>query len=406
MRTVLRLVLLLSLLGLGGLATAPARAQPASVWPSIGPRIIIPGPCQDSTLPDHPTAKTKICVPLSGWNGDLVVYAHGYVAFNQPIDFQNLSFGGYDLPTVVQLQGYAFATTSYRQNGLAVLEGADDIRELIGMVPGVAGQAPKHTYVIGVSEGALVATLLAEQSPQLVSGALAACGPIGDFKKQIEYFGDFRVLFDYFYPGILPSSPISIPNTLIDNWDSTYKPAVTNALNTHPISATQLISTSQAAIDPANRNATIVSTTLDILWYNVFATNDGVTKLGGNPYGNSTRVYSGSLDDARLNQKVQRFTADQAALTRLAAYQTSGNLRVPLVTVHTTGDDVIPFWHEALYRNKVSPLWRFNLTQITSPHYGHCQFTSDEALGAFQTLVQQVMTPQRARVYLPVARRP
>jgi hypothetical protein len=37
------------------------------------------------------------------------------------------------LPDFVLGRGYAFATTSYRQNGLAILEGADDIRELLAL---------------------------------------------------------------------------------------------------------------------------------------------------------------------------------------------------------------------------------------------------------------------------------
>jgi pimeloyl-ACP methyl ester carboxylesterase len=395
MRPLTRLVLLATLVGLVGLVAAPARAQPKPPGPSA-----TPGPCIDGTLPHG--AKSRICIPSEGWIGDLVVYAHGYVAFNQPIDFQNLSFDGFDVPTLVQFQGYAFATTSYRQNGLAVLEGIEDIRALIAAFK--AQHSVKKIYLLGVSEGALVATLMAEQSPPQISGALAMCGPIGDFKRQVEYFGDFRVLFDYFYPGLLPTSPISIPNSLIAGWN-TVTPTIVNTLNTYPISATQLISTTQAAIDPTNRAATIVSTTLDVLWYNVFATNDAVVKLGGNSYGNSTRVYSGSLDDVRLNQRAQRFSASPAALSKLTAYQTSGIPKVPLVTLHTTGDDVIPFWHEQLYRDKVPPLWRFNLVQIAAPHYGHCQFTSIEALDAFNTLVQQVADTGRARTYLAFVRR-
>ena len=30
------------------------------------------------------------------------------------------------------------------------------------------------------------------------------CGPVGDFQKQIDYLGDFRVLFDYYFPNIMP----------------------------------------------------------------------------------------------------------------------------------------------------------------------------------------------------------
>src|SRR5262245_37768274 len=211
MRSALRLILLAALIGLVGLAAAPARARPAPVPPAA-----IPGPCVDDVLPH--LAKSRICVPSEGWNGDLVVYAHGYVAFNKPIDFQNLTFDNLPLPALVQFQGYAFATTSYRQNGLAVLEGVEDIGELIAAFK--EQHTTRRVYLLGVSEGCPIDTLLAEQSPPQIDGALALCGPIGDFKRQTEYFGDFRVLFDYFYPGVLPASPINIPGALIADWDS------------------------------------------------------------------------------------------------------------------------------------------------------------------------------------------
>ena len=73
-------------------------------------------------------------------------------------------------------------------------------------------------HLAGVSEGGLVATLLAERSPELFSTALAACAPIGSFVQQINYLGDFRVLFDYFFPGVIPGSPIEIPAEVIANW--------------------------------------------------------------------------------------------------------------------------------------------------------------------------------------------
>ena len=30
-------------------------------------------------------ARYRICMPVGAWNGDLVVYAHGYVAFNEDV---------------------------------------------------------------------------------------------------------------------------------------------------------------------------------------------------------------------------------------------------------------------------------------------------------------------------------
>ncbi len=169
------------------------------------------------------------CVPESGWNGDLVVWAHGYIAFNEPLGFQHLTVGNLYLPTFIQRLGYAFATTSYRQNGLAILEGADDIRELVADFPAATGAEADLTYLTGASEGGIVTALLAEQSPELFDGGLSTCGPIGDFQRQLNYIGDFRVLFDYFFPGIIPGSSVEIPQELIDNWESVYVPAVSAA---------------------------------------------------------------------------------------------------------------------------------------------------------------------------------
>ena len=98
-------------------------------------------------------ALSRICVPDDGWNGHLVVLAHSYVAFNEPIGFYHLALpDGTDIPTLIQTLGFAFATTSYRQNGLAILEGVDDLRELIQAFEAAHG-APDRTYAPGVSEG-------------------------------------------------------------------------------------------------------------------------------------------------------------------------------------------------------------------------------------------------------------
>src|SRR3989475_7200672 len=150
----------------------------------------VPAPCKDGTLPSG--ALSRICVPSAGWNGALVVYAHGYVSAvpPEPITFHNLTLpDGTDVPTLVQLLGYAFATTSYRQNGLAILEGVEDTRELVLAFSTATGAIPLQTYMTGVSEGGLVAALLAGQSPELFTSALAACGPLGSFPAQIEDFG-------------------------------------------------------------------------------------------------------------------------------------------------------------------------------------------------------------------------
>jgi pimeloyl-ACP methyl ester carboxylesterase len=344
-----------------------------------------PGPCITGKLPSG--ALSLICVPTSGWNRELVVFAHGYVAPGLPLSFPNLTLGdGTSVPGLVQSLGYAFATTSYRQNGLAILEGVGDIRELVAAFR-TPNRVPVRTHVAGVSEGGLVATLLAERSPDLVDSAVAACGPIGSFKGQVESFGDFRVLFDYFFPGVIPGSPIEIPGQVIEKWSTVYIPRILGALAANQAKARELMRVSRAAHDPANP-ATIGLTTINMLFYNVIGTNDAVAKLGGNPFGNRLKWYFGSSNDLRLNLSVRRFTASPAARSAMRNYETTGDLRIPLVTLHTTGDEVIPIWHQLLYLPKLDLSGRGRFIPLPVFRYGHCNFTSAELLTAFGLAVR------------------
>jgi pimeloyl-ACP methyl ester carboxylesterase len=340
----------------------------------------IPGECTRGLLPSK--ALSLICVPALGWNGQLVVYAHGYVAPGLPLDFYQLTTpDGTPIPPLVQSLGFAFATTSYRQNGLAILEGAADVRELVAAFS-ASHPAPTRVHVAGISEGGLVATLLAERSPNTFSSAVAACAPIGNFRLQVNYIGDFRVLFDYFFPGLIPGSAIAIPPEVIALWQSLYVPTIGAALQAHPPRALELMRVSHAAYDPADFT-TVVRTAINILTYNIISTNDASLKLGGNPYGNRFTWYFGSSNDLRLNLSVRRFAAAPQALRALEPYETNGDLRIPLVTLHTTADETVPFAHELLYLPKVDGSERGRFVPIPINRYGHCAFTANELLGSF-----------------------
>ena len=159
--------------------------------------------------------------------------------------------------------------------------------------------------------------------------------------------------------------------------------------------------------DPQAREAVIEK----LLWYNVFGTNDAIDKLGGQPFGNQSRVYSGSADDEQLNQSVERYSADQAALDEIETYyQTSGQLTVPLVTLHTTGDHLVPYWQALGHRGRVISADNIALHEMqTVDRYGHCTFTAFEVLGAFNRLSAMVADPPPyqpvQRLLLPLALR-
>ncbi len=344
------------------------------------------------TLPPPP--------PYGAWNGDLVIFAHGYVAVNEPLDipWSQMTFSGgpggsITMPVLVNSMGYAFATTSYSVNGLAVKQGLADVLDLVNVFTEETGQTPVHVYLVGASEGGLVTTLAIERHPAAFTGGLAMCGPIGSFRKQVNYWGDFRVVFDYFMDtpdfNVLPGTAVSIPKSLMAKWNPVYVPRVAGVLAVNPFNTQQLFSVTLAAFDPLNPQ-TMGETTLGILWYNVFATNDAIRKLGGQPYDNWRTVYTGSTNDTLLNAEVMRFKARPAALQEIAAnYETSGILQKPLVTLHTTGDPIVPAWHQTLYTSKVlanNPTTPY-YNAITIPGYGHCAFSLTDTISAFGTLV-------------------
>ncbi len=345
--------------------------------------------CQQGVQPGG--ALWQVCLPEQDWNGDLVIFTPGYTAVGAPLGLPGLALpDGTSISDVLLQRGFAFATTSYRANGLVVLEGMADIQELVTLFPTIVGQAPARTYLVGVSQGGLITTLLLEQSPELFSGGLALCAPIGNFKRQIDYWGDFRVLFDYFFPGVLPDSPIAIPFSVMDSWEGMYVPQIEQVLAAHPQAAQELMITARAMVDPS-MPAMHITTTLNVLWYNVFATNDANARLGGNPYGNRDRWYLGSRNDRLLNRQVARFDADPQALAALAAYETTGNLTVPLVTLHTLGDDVVRFDQALRYQHKViASGQRRYLDTLPIVRYGHCNFTQTELQAAFGLLLLRV----------------
>jgi len=335
------------------------------------------------------------------WNGDLVTYAHGYVSVTEEVaipEDQLVLPDGTSIPQMINNMGYAFAVTSYRANGMVTQDALVDLTQLADKFTELYGR-PGHNYLVGASEGGLITTKSIEME-DIYAGGLAVCGPIGDFVAQVNYMGDFRVLFDFYFPGILPGSPIKIPQEVMDHWDTVYLPNIIAAVSANPDRAIELCIVAKAAFDP-NDPETIGQTVAGLLWYNVFATNDLAQRVSGNPFDNTDRHYHGSDNDAYLNKNVQRIQGDaQAIANAKAMFDTYGTPGKPLITMHTAGDPIVPFWHERLYRAKVSSNGQISFYHnFPVMRYGHCNFTEDEVLKAFAALVFQVTgeNPVRGR---------
>src|SRR5262249_52463481 len=121
----------------------------------------------------------RIEVP-DNWNGDLVLYAHGYAGTPDLLTVQNPS-----LRTHLIALGYAWAASSYRANGYVPGTGAEDTYNLleifqheVGKVTvGGNGQSgkPNRVYLFGVSMGGHVVGHMIEKWPNAFAGALPVC---------------------------------------------------------------------------------------------------------------------------------------------------------------------------------------------------------------------------------------
>ena len=305
--------------------------------------------------------------PASCYNGRMFLYAHGYIAQGSPADTWKSHLilpDGTTVPGLLNRLGFGVAASSFSRDGLAIVEGVEDAKALANVIANLHIPVQRY-FIAGVSEGGAVATKSVE-AYGLYSGGISVCGPIGSFRDQINYLGDVRVLFDYFFPGVLKTGTsgedaIHIPDVLRAQWTTLYEPAVRKAVKANPLATLQLLSTANIPVGLNFANAADSITAA--LWYNVFATEDVKTTLGGNPFDNIGRVYLGSLSNARLNARVARFAADSAALGNLAKYETSGLLPHPLVTLHTTADPVVLFAQEGTVRGErrkqraVRPNW-------------------------------------------------
>lgn len=415
-----RLSVLLLLVGSSLAHPAPrfVQAEPGASLPPPPPSIY---PADLAVSPDDPTyqatcadgeqpggARYRICLPSGGvaWNGELMAYMDGLRFPTEPITTTALLTG---IEDAITARGYAYVTTSVRRNGINTVEGMQDLLNVLNIFADQQG-TPTRTYLIGLSGGGLVATQAAEQYGDLFEGVLALCAPYPGLAPSLNQAADFRVVFDYFFPDLLPSSPISVPTSLIANWNDTLQneviPTITNITNLNQ--TVQLIAVSNAVVDPADQNTSAISTTATLLTFHTLLTNDAREQLGGSPYDNQETVYSGSGNDEALNAGVVRFSADMTATTALStSYSTTGQITVPLVTLHTTLDPLVRYAdHAPVYAAMVAAAGQSDIYRHTSvERYGHCNFTAAEVNAALDELIalSTPVTPTN-RLYLPLIR--
>ena len=346
----------------------------------------------DAATPIH-----SMQVPAEGWNGNLVVYAHGFVPPVAPVALPS------EAPRFAAMAlsaGFAFATTSYPSNGMCVPEALADLVTLVAECKAAHPQTQK-VFLIGASLGGLIAAQAAEKHPETFDGVLAMCGIYGSYVVETGHIENFRVVFDYFFPDLIPGDATSVAMETMLQWQCMYAPQVIAALSNpdNVNKVRQLLAVTKLPVNTADPTS-VVEAIMKVLSMHIYATEDVKARLGGNPFGNRFFWYSGSDNDRALNAGVQRFHADPAAfMAANTLFGTTGILQMPLVSLHTTGDPLVTIVQQLLYRVKIMFARKTALyTGIPINGFGHCVFEEQQILNAFGLLVTKVtgVTPQLA----------
>jgi pimeloyl-ACP methyl ester carboxylesterase len=325
----------------------------------------------------------------SNWNGILLLYAHGYVSKDAPVAIPP------DAQLVISLvapQGFAVAVSSFSENGWVVKDGTQRMHQLLGLFTSKFGE-PARVYAAGASMGGLIAIRLIETWPDEFAGVLPACAVAGGLARQYDYALNVRVLFDVFYPGVLPGSAVEVPPG-IDVIQDIVNPAVA-AMTGNPAGAAAIASITQTPVPFATGPELLESIATALAGA---ASYPEILELthGQAYFDNTTTQYSGALPAltlALINANVRRFSGSPAGRNSLAHnYTPTGDLRIPALTLSTFRDPVIPGFHRTIYGQEVAAMGDADrLVQRSVPGYaggyGHCTFTPQELSQAFFDLV-------------------
>jgi hypothetical protein len=325
----------------------------------------------------------------SNWNGILLLYAHGYVSKDAPVAIPP---DAELAASLAALQGFAVAISSFSENGWVIKDGTQRTHQLLGLFTSKFGK-PARVYAAGASMGGLIAIRLIETWPDEFAGVLPACAVAGGLTRQYDYMLNVRVLFDLFYPGVLPGTAVDVPPG-IDVDQDIVNPAVA-AMTSNPIGAFAIASIAQTPVPFASAPELLQSIATALGGATTYP--DILALTHGQAYfDNTTTQYTGALAAVTLafiNANVQRFSGTPAGRNSLEHnYTPTGDLRIPALTLSTFRDPVIPGFHRTIYGQEVAARGDGDrLVQREVPGYaggyGHCTFTAQELSQAFFDLV-------------------
>jgi pimeloyl-ACP methyl ester carboxylesterase len=352
------------------------------------------------------------------WNGTLLLYSHGYVepgASNPAQDVGDPVTGAYLLAA-----GYAMAGSSYASTGWAVQQAIPDQISTLGVFQSDVG-IPTTTIAWGHSLGGMITAGLVQEYPSQFNAALPMCGVLGGGVGLWNQALDAEFAFNTLIAGgTLQVVHISNPTLNFAAAETYLSAAQKTAQGQARIALTAALADTPGWYDPTSpepaptdytdREANQFSWMENVDFPFVFdfrAELEG--RAGGNPSFNNGVNYASQLKksvdydevqalytaaglslDADLEtlKKAQRITADAGALAYLTDYIIyNGQLPIPVLTMHTTGDGLVSVQDEQAYASVVSKTKDTKELKETFVHRaGHCEFTPAETITALQTL--------------------
>jgi pimeloyl-ACP methyl ester carboxylesterase len=409
------LVLLTLLSGLMVTTTRVAHAATSSCINPNGTNVL------QGTLPGG--ASYIISVP-SNWNGTLVLYSHGYV-------FPGLSNPAQDAGDpltrgALLQQGYALAGSSYSKAGWALQQAFHDQIALLNFFDATCGN-PSRTIAWGHSLGGIITAGLVQLFPGRFAGALPMCGVlaggVGTWNQALDSAFAFNTLLA---GNKLSIVHISNPALAFIQAESILGAAQLTAQGRARIALTAALTDipgwfDSASPEPASKDF-ITQELNQFRWesqvdfnFAFFARPELEARAGGNPSWNTGVNYRKQLELSAESSEVvalykqagldlnkdlgtlasaPRITADPQAVNYLSSYIIfNGNLNIPVLTMHTTGDGLVVNQDEQAYASVVRAEGNNSLLrQIFVHRAGHCAFTPAETVTAFQTLIQRLDT--------------
>jgi hypothetical protein len=300
-----------------------------------------------------------VAVP-DDWNGSLVVHAHGGPDLGAESDPAR-SPEDLERWAVMVEQGYAWAGSAYRRGGYGTQMAAADTDNVRRIFVETWGE-PDRTLLHGQSWGGNVAAKVAEtygnDPGRPYDGVLLTNGVLAGGSRGYDYRVDLRVVYQYYcrnhprpsepqYPlwmGLRPGSTLTSAGLRARLQECTgYESA--------PADRTAL---QQRNLDDILAVTKIPERTLSShLSFATFTFRDIVSARldGRNPFDNASIRYSGSHDDRALNRGVERFSPDASAVRDLSFdSDLTGDVRLPVLTLHAIEDPTAFVEHESAYR--------------------------------------------------------